>query len=194
MQDSDDILAEFFQLCYQVGKERCPFWFDSVDAIRSAYYEINDRLRKEPLPLPISGNILEWRFFHTYILSALYDPFSTFPVLAQAFATLYNGTFSQSGLETLIFPSPSTVPTLVDPVSNMTNGLESMSIINCGDRTEYVTQDLAQLQSILESDEVRSVSEWAPTVVAANQAVCGRMSNPSNSPTYLSKQFSVAIG
>ncbi|KAJ8514256.1 hypothetical protein ONZ45_g8186 [Pleurotus djamor] len=97
LADTDKLMERFFDDCFNAGQERCAFWGDSRDNIKSRYKNITTSLRRQPMPYWDSSDmprIITFSDLQNAIFIALYYPVLYFPVLATVLRELENGSIA----------------------------------------------------------------------------------------------------
>ena len=182
--DDDPILRYFFKTCFEAGPSRCPFWFDGQEAIAEAYDQVNERLRRLPLIANDENGkkrTIEWHDLQDPVLQALYDPDAEFLQLAQNLAAIYNN--NSDGLSSEIGnPLPSSIDLfLVDPHTEKPNGDESVYLIRCADKPEWLLEeDLSfdKWQEYILGEEVTQYGRFASLRTEGFYGPCSRKRYP----------------
>ena len=86
--DQDKMVEQFFQYCYKGGPEKCAFYADSPEKIEQRVRDLVETIRREPIGVtnrsvvnrPI---IITYEVMRFALLSALYQPVTQWPGLAQ---------------------------------------------------------------------------------------------------------------
>ncbi|KAL4876936.1 Alpha/Beta hydrolase protein [Aspergillus karnatakaensis] len=136
--DTDEVLAAFFESCFEAGQEICPFWAPSVQRTAARLDNLLERLRYNPIPI-LPGDACPLPMLATYsdlkqvVLRSMYFPFQGFPSLATILAGLEQG-------DTTAYTAAVMSGTLVaSPCNHAIEGLNSTAtkdvntIISCVD-------------------------------------------------------------
>ncbi|KAJ8508854.1 hypothetical protein ONZ45_g8924 [Pleurotus djamor] len=94
LADADRVVERFFDDCFDAGQERCAFWGNSRDDIKSRFENIIASLRERPIPYTDGSDmprIITASELRSSILVALYQPVPLFPLLAKVLNQLENG-------------------------------------------------------------------------------------------------------
>ncbi|KAG7446178.1 alpha/beta-hydrolase [Guyanagaster necrorhizus] len=91
--DSNKTLQTFFDGCFQVGPDGCPFYASSPDTIKQNLDDLYTAIRARPLPvrLPTGYGVVDYARMHYSVFAALYTPQSSFLTLAQGLSDLAQG-------------------------------------------------------------------------------------------------------
>lgn len=104
--DADKVMDSFYTGCADAGPFVCPFWASSPDDIERNLTALYDSLRSRPLPVKtkMSYGIFDYGLLRSIVFSSLYNPYASFPSLAQGLAELAAGNPQQ--LSEYILPPP----------------------------------------------------------------------------------------
>ncbi|KAL4894901.1 hypothetical protein BDV59DRAFT_165593 [Aspergillus ambiguus] len=114
--DADAIFDRFAAYCHTVGSRGCPFHAEGgSDAIKTAYYALEGRLRNVSIPVPATDfrgpEVITWTDLKTVLRVAMYQPLAAFPMLAKYASEMARGDGTafadfKNGLRSPSCPSP----------------------------------------------------------------------------------------
>ena len=88
-------MQTFFDSCHNAGPSGCAFYASSPKAISRNLAKLYDITKSNPFPVfapnTSSYGVVDYNFLRNSISLALYFPYLTFPLLADAFAALSQG-------------------------------------------------------------------------------------------------------
>lgn len=89
LQDTDAILDEFCDYCYQSGPENCLFYQrGSPLEIKKAFNLVHDQIWRDPLPTQPMGrrgpDVITWSDLKALVKDAVYHPIDKFPHMAKS--------------------------------------------------------------------------------------------------------------
>lgn len=177
-QDFEAGVEDFFHLCHLAGPSRCRFWFPSPQEIKSAFWELDDRLHYGPLP--VQAGILDWVFWRTKIGLALYSSVAKFggpDGIDLMFAVAYNSSRGLPVEEAMDLNPPSQDTkshTLVDPRNNMTNEFGNRVLIWCLDKPDWQLNNWEEVVPYLQSEAVTRFGPFVPALTPFSDFFCGR--------------------
>lgn len=96
----DETIDTFSTFCHSAGPENCPFWGPSPSNITARLDGIISQLQNHPVPLSGVGDPGQQPKLVTYsdlkqlFLTSLYNPLSTFPIMANTLHQVEGGDFS----------------------------------------------------------------------------------------------------
>ncbi|OSC97430.1 alpha/beta-hydrolase [Trametes coccinea BRFM310] len=135
--DMDRVVGSFFEFCHQGGPEKCTAYDASPDKIRRRYFNLLDRIEREPVPIPLAEPpvILTRKTLVNQMIHAAYSPLSTFGLVADTMQALE--TNNQTALAAL-------ASRIVEPTECTCNYTEpwrvddeAFTAIACGDGDEH---------------------------------------------------------
>ncbi|KAH8887118.1 alpha/beta-hydrolase [Thozetella sp. PMI_491] len=97
LHDTDKVMDAFYEFCHQAGPERCAFYRDTTEAIKSRLDALIESMRTKPVVVPSSADGPEMPEVITYsrlrrlISTMLYQPVWFFRSCAEIFAELERG-------------------------------------------------------------------------------------------------------
>ena len=174
------MLQRFFEICFDAGAERCPFWFESVDAIAAAFEEVNQRLRDFPFIADVgyeNFRAIDLNDIVHPIILDLYDPEVGFGKIAKNLAAIYNN--DTTGVEPDIGSPPvlNLDYFLLDETANKPNGIEHLFLITCMDGPEWVIGEeytLEWWEDYLLGEKVTQNGRYAPYLTMQLYGLCSR--------------------
>ncbi|KAF8351763.1 Alpha/Beta hydrolase protein, partial [Amanita rubescens] len=93
--DTDKTMQTFFDSCYNAGPSGCAFYASSPTSISQNLAKLYDITKSRPFgvfaPNTSSYGVVDYNFLRNSISYALYFPYLTFPLMAEAFAELSKG-------------------------------------------------------------------------------------------------------
>lgn len=153
MLDTDRVFQMFFDSCASAGPDLCAFYAPTAAAISTKLDQLLERVRETPIPVIIDPSfygLVDDYLVRTTILSTLYTPYDSWPMLATALADLENGngTLMYSTANSPVFQCNCTQPS-----SFVDNNFEAVFAIANGDAIEVhdSVKDLKKFFKHLES-------------------------------------------
>ncbi|KAF7512022.1 hypothetical protein GJ744_002735 [Endocarpon pusillum] len=171
--DADTALNNFFQFCYDAGPDKCAFWYSSPKEIRDRFFEADQRLLENPLPIPGFG-LLKVPLWRSGVYSALYQPARSFALLASVAAEIYDrapGRGIKSYLESVNNASSPIEPPLVDTTTGLKNSPIIAYTIGCSDsggRAEGI--GMSKLEAVLNRHQ--GVSQYFGGLSSQIEIIC----------------------
>lgn len=179
--DADTALNNFFQFCYDAGPVKCAFWYSSPKEIRDRFFDADQRLLENPLPIPGFG-LLKTPLWRSGVYNALYQPARGFALLASVAAEIYNrapGPGIKSYLEFVNNASSPIEPPLVDTTTGLKNSPNIAYTIVCSDsggRAEGI--GMSKLEAIF--NRYQRVSQYFGGLSSQIEIICSSTCNPSS--------------
>ncbi|KAF9026337.1 alpha/beta-hydrolase [Hymenopellis radicata] len=177
--DSDLTLQAFFDSCYSAGPNGCAFYAPSPSEIEANLNDLYTAVLASPVPFYTSSSygIVDYRILKNVVYTALWTPYTSFPVLSKGLAELAGGngaTIYQMQLSGAVGfemePSGQRFecdcPTSTSP--SYMNTWEMRLAISCGDGAQ-VTDSVADLESYWK--EASSISSFSDTMTWM-RAIC----------------------
>ncbi|CAI6337988.1 unnamed protein product [Periconia digitata] len=134
LADGDAAVESFFTYCFDAGKEKCPVWAESPEAIQEKYDAIIESLKEKPAivsnpELVDTPSIFTYRDFQTLLVSFPYVPDIYWPALASALPILESGNADAIANATLTGFWRDTC----SPLATQSKQLEPLPFISCND-------------------------------------------------------------
>ncbi|KIM42722.1 hypothetical protein M413DRAFT_444393 [Hebeloma cylindrosporum] len=155
--DTDKVMESFYTGCADAGPYLCPFWASSPDDIERNLTALYDSLRSRPLPVKTGASygIFDYGFLRSIVFSALYNPYSSFPVLARGLAELAAGNPQQ--LFERVVPPPFEC-SCDSPERAFASVRDSQAAVLCNDGND-VPEDLKSTEEYFEM--LTKASSWS---------------------------------
>ena len=170
--DADKALENFFTNCYLAGKDQCPLWSNSVEKIKQRFYEADQSISKNAIPVPDYG-LLKWPLWRSAVYSAMYIPAEGWPILAGAVSEVLAGSAGPyiTAAMKYISPQSSSDLWLLDPKTGLRNSPNAGTFIQCSDSGAPTGQlSDSQLSSIF--TRYRGVSKFLAGVSSQFVIIC----------------------
>nr|GAT55848.1 predicted protein [Mycena chlorophos] len=173
MLDADQVLDAFFTSCFKAGPSLCAFHNNasSPSDIAAAYENLLSSIQQNPIPAVVTlseGNagygVVDYSVVKNVVFSSLYQPYTSFPALAQALADLAAGNSS-----TIYAASGAQEFTCGPGAAPLGSALEATISITCNDATPNDT--LADLQRYYTDAAV--ITEFADVFATGRVACAG---------------------
>lgn len=199
--NTSDIYSHFLQLCYNVGKEKCPIWDNSTDAIRCNIDNLVNRMKVNPIPVwnhtGHPADVLTAQSVLTALFQDMYFPPVQFPALAQMLSDLMqdppNTTLASALMFTLRNPDTPWPSEVIKPANNswsnplvavpLINNYDSAHIIACTDGNPINNWTAANVQNYLH--EVDSYWPVAAYTWPQTSTTCMRWPNSKRAPEHM---------
>ncbi|KAG6809677.1 hypothetical protein H0H92_015191 [Tricholoma furcatifolium] len=165
--DTSKTMDTFYTSCHLAGPSRCAFYAPTPDLIAANLTKLYDSLRSRPVPVHLNSTsygIVDYNRLRTTVFAALYTPWASYPVLAEALAALARG----DGKPLFLMSEPTTrvsCPAKCDCGSDTSEqtdpdtyrGRDAATTILCNDG-DAVSGEFEDLEEFYES--VMQTSEW----------------------------------
>jgi hypothetical protein len=91
--DTDKVMESFYTGCAEAGPDGCALWARSPADIKANLTAIMESVRSRPIPMRTKAGygLLDYAMLRTALFIGLYNPYESFPILAQGFAELGRG-------------------------------------------------------------------------------------------------------
>jgi hypothetical protein len=101
LPDSDSIIENFFELCYNAGTEKCAFYSkDGVKEMRQTFFDFLHDIQDTPISVNQTGKFGPSMITLTDVMfavrTAVYSPRGWFPTLARLLKELSKGDISEA--------------------------------------------------------------------------------------------------
>lgn len=184
LQDSDQIVIQFCEYCYEAGPEKCPLWTGtSGKDVEIRLTRIMDDLKTNPIPVAAVSHygpeVVTWGDMLLHLLSGMFFPYSSAELFFDMLAELEVGNGSrvgkmkQSGLRAAEIPAECIRDGPFSDAcvtSHYISGMGSFQSISCMDiagRNNITKQDFRGYVA-----ELRNQSKWLYTSWARNKLAC----------------------
>ncbi|KAJ6005119.1 hypothetical protein N7540_012918 [Penicillium herquei] len=180
--DADAIFDRFGLYCDAVGPTGCPFYADGgPDAIKSAYWALEDQLLNSSIPVMASSNrgpeVITWTDLKAILRIAVYQPLIAFPVLAEMVGALAEGNaipMADFKHQRHFSSCPSNECSIAGPWSSqctqgLDNSLYAMSAILCTDAeflAEHNIDSFTEMWRGMKEDSKTLGDYWAQMELA----------------------------
>ena len=184
LQDSDKIVTQFCEYCFEAGPEKCPLWTGtSGKDVEARLTRIMDNLKMDPIPVTALGiygpEVVTWGDMLLHLLSGMFFPYGYSELFFQMLSELEvgNGTragsMKQAGLRAAEIPAECIRDGPFSDAcvtSNYISGMGSFQSISC--------MDIAGRNNITKQDfrdyvvELSNQSKWLHTSWARNKIAC----------------------
>lgn len=93
VMDAGKVLQGFFDACFEAGPDNCAFYAPSPEAISDNLDALYAKIREEPVPVVTEDGyaVIDYPTLRGVLFVALYNPYTTFSIMAQALAELASG-------------------------------------------------------------------------------------------------------
>lgn len=91
--DTDKAMDSFYTGCADAGPDGCALWARTPTEVKANLTRIMESVRSRPIPMRTKAGygLLDYAMLRSALLSGLYAPYESFPILAQGFAELDRG-------------------------------------------------------------------------------------------------------
>ncbi|KAF5311060.1 hypothetical protein D9619_008146 [Psilocybe cf. subviscida] len=93
LMDTDKAMDSFYTGCADAGPDGCALWARTPTEVKANLTRIMESVRSRPIPMRTKAGygLLDYAMLRSALLSGLYAPYESFPILAQGFAELDRG-------------------------------------------------------------------------------------------------------
>lgn len=91
LEDTDKVLASFFEFCHQAGPSKCKVYAPTVQEIERTVGEIIKNLSQAPIPMPFAPkgpSLFTKKTLHMLMFSSTYSPLSDFKFIAETLVAI----------------------------------------------------------------------------------------------------------
>lgn len=167
LPDADAAIKTFFRDCHAGGKENCPLWDETPEAIERRFHTVLDKLAAVPMSVSASRavrapDIVTVGDLKMFISQAAYVPAILFPRLAQIMKELENGNATSLAQFAISRPDLDSC----DQYRRHTTAVEPRYYIACNDgNNRFNVSNIADYTALVRDQQQQSkyMGEWWAT-------------------------------